>query len=99
MPAEQVVTGYQDTGSTTGTPPPWQPLGRARGAVAVPASTTVSARMAFQITCSSSGTVNATLSDGTSITLSPAVGDNIYPFGVIWWNAGSATVSWAFNLY
>ena len=37
--------------------------------------------------------------DGSQIVVNPAPGDNIYPFGVISWSAGSATPSSVYSLY
>jgi hypothetical protein len=98
MPAEQVLTGYFDPNNNPGGN--FAPLGRARGAVSVNASTTVSAKMAVMISMtSSSGSVSLTLSDGTGIVVNCQLGDNIYPFGVTWWAPISATPSAVYNLY
>jgi hypothetical protein len=78
----------------------WSPLGHARGATAITASTTVTATQAVMISLTAStGTVNLTLTDGSQIVVNPALGDNIYPFGVISWSAGSATPSSVYSLY
>lgn len=52
----------------------------------------------FFITASVTGTVTLTLDSGDTIIITPAVGDNIYPFAVSKMVAGTAVVTRAYNI-
>ncbi len=53
---------------------------------------------AIMITASVAGTVTLTLTNGSTIVVNPAVGDNIYPFAVMTATDGTATVTHYYNL-
>ncbi len=61
-------------------------------------NTIVPPAFAIQITASVSGTVTLTLVGGSTIIVTPSVGDNIYPYAVIRAAAGTATVTRMYNL-
>jgi hypothetical protein len=54
---------------------------------------------AIQITASVSGTVTLTLASGNTIIVTPAIGDNIYPYQVTKATVGTATITRYYNLY
>lgn len=68
-------------------------------ATAITSNTPIAPGHAIMITASVAGTVTLTFDNGLTIVVNPAVGDNIYPFAVQFFVAGSATVTAAYNLY
>lgn len=54
---------------------------------------------AILITASVVGEVTLVLANGDSITVTVAVGDNIYPFSVLSATTGTATVTRYYNLF
>lgn len=62
------------------------------------AAAAIAAGYAFFICVSVSGTVVCTLESGNTITITPAVGDNIYPFAVTTFTNVGATVTRAYSL-
>jgi len=75
---------------------PWRPA--VTNCQAMTEGDTYPAGTAIMITASGGGTVGLKLSSGNSITVNPVVGDNIYPFAVVEWTTGTATVTTAYNL-
>lgn len=54
---------------------------------------------AIQISVSNPGDVTLVLWSGASIVVNLSVGDSIYPYQVVSYTPGSATVSAAYNLF
>lgn len=81
---------------------PGYPIQRAapiRAATAMTsAAAAAAAGYAFFVCASVSGTVTCTLEGGGTIVITPAVGDNIYPFAVTTFTTGTATVTRAYSL-
>lgn len=81
---------------------PGYPVQRAAPIRAATAMTSAAAAIAtgfgFFICASVSGTVTVTLESGDTIVITPAVGDNIYPFSAKTFTTGTATVTRAYNL-
>jgi hypothetical protein len=69
-----------------------------RNAATVADNTAVDAGYGFFICASVAGTVTLTLEGGNTIVITPAVGDNIYPFAVTKSVTGTATVTRAYNI-